>query len=764
MPRAFAPFAALTLVACFALPPTGLGRSSRANVVGVEVTPGSIGGGAQVQLSIDTGEPLDPSSLSSTSSTECNGTVQVSADDFATCVPGVVTIEGTKLVFTTSVALMPSTTYTIRVTTEARTAAGHPLAKEITYSFTTEADLGGDPDPGTDPGVPAPPLVGAETASGSTIRDTHVLRFVFSETMNPTSAGFTGALGSVALAVTWQQTSFANDTLVVTPSPVWPPGEALSLTVNATSAAGAAAPALTVSYNVLDGIVFVDALSGNDSASGSRAAPRKSIHAGIAQAIAIGAPVTVRVSSALQTLDSAVAPITLASNMTVRGGYNTASWDADPGSSKTTIIDETTTASTPAPVVIPAGVTQATLSGFDVRATTANLGYTAAVVCQGAATLENSVFSGGGGLASESIGVYVSGAAIATITNSTIAAALNANRTIGVRVDSTAFAQLSGNVIDLAQGTASTMSAGIYTLADGGFTATNNTIVGGKGAQSYGAYVSGTNAAVLIGNRITASTSTTSAGVNVTGPSVGAMVITQNAIEGGPGVTAYAVFLSASVATRIENNLIHGSGASVSFGVNVASGAPAIHNNTIDAGNGSGAAIGITMSGTGAPDIANNIIVSNSNPATDACVYEYDTTSDPTRLASNDFYGCATFYRDADGTGTDGVICSAPARCYSDIVEITAANTAQGGIVSGNISIAPAFQNEGGGDLSTTTLLDAGTRALDNDYRLTAVNMVATGGIDGKGTAAFVYSGDYVGATRTGNGTTGWAMGAYEKD
>jgi hypothetical protein len=53
----------------------------------------------------------------------------------------------------------------------------------------------------------------------------------------------------------------------------------------------------------------------------------------------------------------------------------------------------------------------------------------------------------------------------------------------------------------------------------------------------------------------------------------------------------------------------------------------------------------------------------------------------------------------------------------------------------------------------------------DNNFTLqveTANSSVRTGGIDG--TSSWDFSTDITGAIRTGNGTTGWSMGAYEKD
>ena len=79
-------------------------------------------------------------------------------------------------------------------------------------------------------------------------------------------------------------------------------------------------------------------------------------------------------------------------------------------------------------------------------------------------------------------------------------------------------------------------------------------------------------------------------------------------------------------------------------------------------------------------------------------------------------------------------------------------------VVSGNVEIAPIFDDRDGPDGLPETI-------DDNDWDLTFGNsaLVALGGLDGAA-ELWEFTDDKDGTTRTGDGAIGWSMGAYEQE
>jgi len=87
-----------------------------------------------------------------------------------------------------------------------------------------------------------------------------------------------------------------------------------------------------------------------------------------------------------------------------------------------------------------------------------------------------------------------------------------------------------------------------------------------------------------------------------------------------------------------------------------------------------------------------------------------------------------------------------------------AASVNSNGHAEGNVDVDPLFVDIDGPDDDITTM-------DDNDWHLSASSpeSIRTGGLNGS-TDAWTFTEDRDGSTRTGDGSIGWSMGAYEQD
>jgi hypothetical protein len=87
-------------------------------------------------VSVTFNEPMNPATITTNVAlAACTQTIQLSADDFATCVPMAAapqSADGLGFFVTPAAPLSSATTYRIRVTTDASDVAGNPLAAEYT--------------------------------------------------------------------------------------------------------------------------------------------------------------------------------------------------------------------------------------------------------------------------------------------------------------------------------------------------------------------------------------------------------------------------------------------------------------------------------------------------------------------------------------------------------------------------------------------------------------------------------------------------------
>jgi hypothetical protein len=252
----------------------------------------------------------------------------------------------------------------------------------------------------------------------------------------------------------------------------------------------------------------------------------------------------------------------------------------------------------------------------------------------------------------------------------------------------------------------SNYSAAIF-INGGKSTISNNILKGGSGLFSYAIYVTLSNEFLEIRN---------------------------NTLIGGSGNSSFGIYLYNS-SPNIFNNTITGvtdSGGlntEFSYGIIVYESSPYIRNNTINGGNpqmGTSTSYVIFLNYS-FPVIENNIMFNVGGMINYGMLDQNGSTI--ISLKNNDIFSCTT------GLFYNGVT------TYTNVEDLNSLSYANGNI-------------------SEDAMLD-----MVNDYNLTLASplSVKEGGIDGS-TKGWLYSYDKNGTQRTGNGLTGWSIGAYEHD
>ncbi len=270
---------------------------------------------------------------------------------------------------------------------------------------------------------------------------------------------------------------------------------------------------------------------------------------------------------------------------------------------------------------------------------------------------------------------------------------------------------------------------------------TYNTIVGGAGIVSYGVYADAASPTISY-NDIDGGSALISYGTLNVATSLSR--IFNNIINGGSGNSTYGVSNESS-STKIYNNTIHGGdNGNISVGIrNHFSSSSTIINNTIAGGICNDNSLGIINSSS-RPIINNNIIFTYAGASTRYGIYEdeYYNSADASSLQNNNIFNCPTaLYYDED--------------TYTNLTTISSVNSLTDiDTVGGNISVDPIFEDQ-----------------TNKDWHLTASSptSVTSGGLDLSSDMTFPEDLDgnkidLEGNIRTGDGSTGWSIGAYEYD
>ena len=163
-------------------------------------------------------------------------------------------------------------------------------------------------------------------ANGSSLATNQAIVVTFSKAMNTGTLVTGGTLTAESGTPAWSTTTRTNDTLTINPATTWSVGGARTLIIDASDTLGNSLTTLNLTYD--GGIIFVTT-TGNDSDSGQKSAPLKTITAALAKT---GFPeVHVQGGTFNET-------VTMADGKTLKGSYDTGWAAANVASTPTRII------------------------------------------------------------------------------------------------------------------------------------------------------------------------------------------------------------------------------------------------------------------------------------------------------------------------------------------------------------------------------------------------------------------------------------------
>jgi len=449
--------------------------------------------------------------------------------------------------------------------------------------------------------------------------------------------------------------------------------------------------------------------------------------------------------------------ITMREGVSLYGGYANDFSTRDSSEYPTVIVDQSTSGGTQGNfnivVKVENGITAGTvLKGFTIQGGGGE--YTCALsINQSSPTVQENVINGGNGVKS-AFAVIISSQSSPEIQGNTINGGSSAGENNGfIILDYSAPLIQNNTIIGGSEGD----SCAIFIFTDGTPTIQNNTISGGTGTSTYGVKDSSGMRLTLRWNTIHGGTGTGSTtGIRVSDG--GTPDIYGNLIHGGivssvGGIICEGILVIEDSNPTIYNNIIFGGKAPDPVGVagiRFEGSGGWVLNNTIDGGVGADVScIELTNEqSTGSdPSITNNILFASGipGPSSRTCINEWtDNGIYAQTIKNNDFWdisgGTILYHDHNDNT-------------YTTASAINALSHA-----AGNIDLGPGLADVHGPDSTPETM-------EDNDWHLTDASptSVSNGGVDGA-TAGFGFTTDKEDQTRTGNGSTGWSMGAYEKD
>ncbi|MBN2051633.1 MAG: right-handed parallel beta-helix repeat-containing protein [Spirochaetales bacterium] len=518
-----------------------------------------------------------------------------------------------------------------------------------------------------------------------------------------------------------------------------------------------------------DVAVYVCEATGNDANLGDIGAPLKTIQAGIVKAasfIAEGLTDSTRVNVAEGTYQVTDGKensadytegdyINMVEGVSLYGGYAPDFSVRDPSQYISLIVDMSEQGEDSAAVRAYDGLTDATvIDGFTIQgAESTDLTSSTTLDIEGASPrVSNNIIRGGyaavGGF-SLNLDIYDNSAP--TIENNTIIGGDALGNTYGIIVAGSSHPVISGNTIS---GGSSFQTNGILcweSQAD----IMENTISGGEGTQTHGINLL-SGSMVTIKNNIIDGGTATERSTGIYNHSDNNVNIVGNTISGGTSQAGAVGIRNENTGWfSIRNNLVFGGtagGTSDADGIFCHDASGGIYNNTI-AGGVSDYSTAIVMRVNSSPSIENNILFSVSAGSGGCCIGESYGGDYPNNKYADTIRNNALW----DPDDAVNII------LYKDYVDdyydtATDVNNHPHGHTDGNVDTDPLFVDIDGPDGDITTM-------ADNDWHLSASSPagIRTGGLDGIA-EGWAFTDDRDGNTRTGNGSTGWSIGAYEQD
>ncbi|HUV29608.1 MAG TPA: Ig-like domain-containing protein [Acidobacteriota bacterium] len=228
---------------------------------------------------------------------------------------GTVAAVGNEATFTPDALLEPGTAYTVTITTDVTDTAGHAMVSEFTSTFETTALPLADAGPDQDVTLGAQVIL---DGSGSSDPRGLALTYDWRQIYGPTAGDFTG-----------ESPEFTAPDTVST----------LQFELVVTNGTDDSEPDTVMVFLLedIDRALFVNAQTGLDGNAGTRAEPLATIQAAIAQAAALTPPGDVYATGGIYW-----GSLTLATNVSVYGGYDASTWRRDVGTIETIIRGEPT--------------------------------------------------------------------------------------------------------------------------------------------------------------------------------------------------------------------------------------------------------------------------------------------------------------------------------------------------------------------------------------------------------------------------------------
>jgi hypothetical protein len=593
---------------------------------------------------------------------------------------------------------------------------GNTLGSAFTRNYTVDA---------------TPPTLSANPPNNAAIDWKQSIVINANESLSALAADTTVS-GTLTSGATYTKTIAGTQlTLTLTGGTTWAIDSNQTLSVTVKDLYNNAAT-INLTYNVLDGAVYVrpPASGGNDTFPGTRSQPKATISSAITQADAVFTigEVHVAIGSYSETL-------TIPAGISVIGGYDIANWNLAPlrsrttqvtdaagavpsaiavtlsgantGLSKMTVRGDSSATSSCTGVQINAGVVAnvATVDDNDVLVGTCPTQY-AVYVVQGTVTVSNSTLRASNG--TNTYAMYIGGGAV-TVSSNKISGGQGTTATYGIYSNSGYTLSFIGNVIHAGTPPGATGATyGIYTYATAGNAKIANNWISGGGNS-------------------TASSQQTRALYLYTGTNH----VLNNTLHSGTGYYSVCVENYVDSAASVENNICILKGYLTTVGkTNIA----------------------FTQRGSGTPFLT----MKNNN------VYDYGDRSSVLNAFAFMKYNTTSTGNCPSNAGFDCYPLGTSPNYLDDETVTTGGGAA--GTADSNVFLNPAFVNLNGADGAVDTLFDASMN-LENNWALTSGSAIKALGLDGTSAANnYGFTTDRPGVTRTGNGTTGWSIGADETD
>lgn len=340
-----------------------------------------------------------------------------------------------------------------------------------------------------------PPTAVASPPAGMMLLARTPVVLQFSMSMNPASLALSGDLAPEVKSVQWFQPSGGPYTVMLSPSSPWAAGEARTLTIEVSSAAGSPLESMVLRYDVARGtLLYVSSAAGDDSRDGlTPATAKKNVHAAVTAA---SPPASVIVAEGDYPPPGSY-PVTLPGDVSLYGGFTGDFLSRDPAAHPSRILGTGVRNGTA--LSATAAMTDTTVvDGLVFEADSTVTNSIAADIAGAAAPLlqRNAFIARNGAGSAGAFSVALSVASSATVRGNSLRGG-RAYFSGGIRV--TAGSPLvANNVIDGGNGT--TFAFGI--LVNGGAPVIVNNTVGGGAGDGYTFGISTSSAASVIENNV----------------------------------------------------------------------------------------------------------------------------------------------------------------------------------------------------------------------------------------------------------------------